>query len=175
MGWSGNLTVGQWTHVAYTYDPSSGTAVVYKDGLPATTSAVGTLNTWGEDTSLRPLPFRVGSQNEDNGDPTSGLRGSLTIAKLRVYDRSLSAQAIADIVRTEGRVFLPTISSVSVDPVSKAVTLSWNAVGGLSYTVETSSNLLDWSVLANGVTTGLYTDSQAAPVAPVRYYRLRTE
>src|SRR5262249_14263049 len=83
-----------WTYVVYVYDSASGNAMVYSNGALANTDVAGPLNTWAVDTAGRPLPFRVGSQNEANGNATAGLRGSMTIGEIRVFDRVLDAATI---------------------------------------------------------------------------------
>src|SRR5262249_39744172 len=52
------------------------------------------LNTWAVDNAGRPLPFRVASQTDANGAATGGLRGSMAIAELRVFDRVLDPAII---------------------------------------------------------------------------------
>ncbi|MCI0537285.1 MAG: hypothetical protein L0Z50_18885 [Verrucomicrobiales bacterium] len=95
IGWDNQISVGQWTYVVYTYDGTAQTTVVYRDGLEANREELpNPLNTWGVDTAQRRLPFRVASQNEANGNATGALRGSLTIAKIRVYDRVLDGTAV---------------------------------------------------------------------------------
>jgi hypothetical protein len=95
IGWDNQIAVGQWTYVVYTYDGAAQTTVVYKDGVEAAREELpNPLNTWGVDAAQRRLPFRVASQNEANGNATGGLRGSMTIAKIRVYDRVLDSNAI---------------------------------------------------------------------------------
>jgi hypothetical protein len=50
IGWTGKVVTGQWTHVAYTYDPSTSAAVVYSNGDPATTRVMpGPLSTHSND------------------------------------------------------------------------------------------------------------------------------
>jgi hypothetical protein len=106
IGWNGQTVANTWTYVVYTYDGPSQTTTVYKDGVEANTETLGTpLNTWAVDNLGRPLPFRVGSQNEANGNATGGLRGSMTIAKIRVYDRALDPAAILANYNTEAADF----------------------------------------------------------------------
>lgn len=97
IGWNnvGPYT-GRWTHVAYVWDSATLTTTVYADGQEANTETlVNPLNTHLTSSSGSALPFRVGSQNEANGSATTGLRGSMTIARILVHDRVLSATDIA--------------------------------------------------------------------------------
>jgi hypothetical protein len=107
LGWAGNIAVGRWTYVAYTYNPATGTATVYQDGNQANNELVGALNTHRTDNSpsANPLRFRVASQNEADGTPTAGLRGSMTIARVRVYEVALDATTISDNFVREGEEF----------------------------------------------------------------------
>jgi hypothetical protein len=108
IGWgAGPAIAGRWTFVAYTYDPASGTATVYRDGIVANSEAVGVLNTHGVDNTpaTNRLPFRVASQNEADGNPTIGLRGSMTIARIRVYEVALDAQTITNHFSADAEIF----------------------------------------------------------------------
>jgi hypothetical protein len=180
VGWNGisNLVQGQWTFVAYTYDGVSQTATVYKDGAVANTRVLAApLNTWAVDTTpaARPLPFMVGAQNNADGSP-GGQFASLTIAKVRVYDQALSGQAIGDQYSSERGQFAPAqglrLGSVAVNRQTGAVTIGWTAVAGQTYTVEASTNLIDWSPLATSLTSGTFTET---PAAPYKFYRLRVQ
>ncbi len=95
IGWAGNIVAGRWTHVAYSWDPANLMQTVYKDGQVANSRAeANPFVIWSVATTGAPLPFRVASQNEDSGAATTGLRGSMTIAKVAVYDQTLSEATI---------------------------------------------------------------------------------
>jgi hypothetical protein len=98
IGWAGNVAAARWTFVAYTFNPATATATVFQDGVPVNSETIGVLNTHGTDNSpaANRLPFRVGSQNEPNGTPTTGLRGSMSIARLRVYEVALDPAVILE-------------------------------------------------------------------------------
>lgn len=99
IGWGGteNVKQGQWTYVVFTYDGTAQTTTVYSDGVMANTEQLtAPLNTHAVDTLGRPLPFRVAAQSEANGNVTGGLRGSMSIAEVKVYDRVLDAATIAN-------------------------------------------------------------------------------
>jgi len=89
-----NVKQGQWTYVVYVYDSVSGGATVYSNGALAHTDVAGPMNTWAFDTLGRPLPFRIASQNQANGNAEPAFRGSMTIAEIRVFDRVLDAATI---------------------------------------------------------------------------------
>lgn len=87
-----NVKLGSWTHVVYTYDGTEGR--LYSNGTVAYTEILNALATFGIDNTAaaRPLPIRVAGQNAANGTlATAGQKGSLTIAKLRIHDRVVSA------------------------------------------------------------------------------------
>lgn len=54
------------------------------------------------------------------------------------------------------------------------ITVTWDAVSGKSYTVESTANLVSgpWTPLASGLTTGTYTD--ASPGSGNKFYRVKT-
>jgi hypothetical protein len=105
IGWNGNISTGQWTFVVYTFDNANATVSVYRDGQLANSGLRTNINTWAVDTLGNPLPFRLGAQNEANGSVTPGLMGSMTIARLRVYDEALKAEDISAKYTAEGAYF----------------------------------------------------------------------
>ena len=186
IGWgaASNVVAGRWTFVAYTYDNFDRVSRVYKDGVLANikTNIVGTgtiaLATYSVDTSVppRPLPFRLAFQNDASGNAV-GPSGSLTIAKVRVYDRLLTAQQLADHYNAEKGQFpgAPRISGISVNPQSGAITFGWTAVPGTLYSVEAATNLsfpIGWSTIASHLAVGGFTNT---PTVSPAFYRLRVE
>jgi len=106
VGWGANPpAAGRWTYVAYSYDPATGIGTVYKDGKFANSDTVGPLNTYRTNSAGGLLPFRVASQNDADGMPTVGLRGSMTIARIRVYEVALEATAITNKFSAEAETF----------------------------------------------------------------------
>jgi hypothetical protein len=177
IGWNNNVTTGRWTFVAYTYNNETLTSTVYRDGQVANQATNIVLNIASVDMSpgANPLPFRVASQNDPNGTPTVDLRGSMTIARIRVYDEALTDADILAQYNAEAPVFVvshPQLT-ISVDQNTGAVTLSWNGAPGKTYAVETSTDLVTWNPQATGL-TGSYTDNQTAGI-PVQFYRIRQE
>ena len=181
VGWNGasNIVAGQWTYVTYVYDGATTTSTVYKDGVLANTLLEpAALNVWAVDSTpaAYPLPFRVGAQNNSDGSP-GGQFASMTIAKVRVYDQALSAQAVADKYNAERSQFQgatqPRLDSISVNPQNGAVSLSWTAAAGQNYSLETSTNLTNWGAIATNLATNSFTDVPTPPPAPYKFYRLR--
>jgi hypothetical protein len=173
VGWSGRVVAGRWTHVAYSYDPQSRTAKVFSEGSVATTKVTGALNTWVLDTAQQPLPIRIGSQNEDNGAPTTALRGSMTIGRLRIYDRTLSDGEVKGLFSLERKSYsVPNDLTLALGPTPAEFTLQWVPVDGLSYEVQQSSNLVDWTPLASGITAGSYTGVRTPEATGPQFYRL---
>ncbi len=93
--------------------------MVYSDGQPANTNSITSgLDTWAVDSSADavPLSFVMAAQTDANGAITDGLRGSLSIARLRVYDQTLGAQAIAQIYAAESGQF--AVSTITIESVA---------------------------------------------------------
>lgn len=70
-----------------------------------------------------------------------------------------------------------SIAEVTFHPEAKSVTISWESVSGASYTVETSSDLVVWTPLAEGIESDAgnftsYTDAERAPDAEILFYRI---
>lgn len=182
VGWDGHVVTGVWTHVAYTYDPATTTATVYSNGAVAHSQVEpGPLNTYATNDNAEnptPLPFRVASQNDSNGAPTAGLRGSMTIARVRVYDGTLSADDIAKIYNAEKDGYATVVAPVFGTPVYKpgtdTLTLTWAATG--SYTLEGSGDLgATWAPVATGLTGGTYDVKPVATAGAAKIFRLRSE
>jgi hypothetical protein len=183
ISWNGKITAAQWTYVAYTWDAAALTQSVYQDGSLANSEVLAAaLNIWAVDSNpepnTAPLPFRLGAQNEANGAPTAGLRGSMTIARLRVYDQALTAQALAAKYQAEAPFFSsvtqPKIEGVVYSAQNDAFTFTWAAVAGTKYTVEASANLTEWSAVATDLAQGTYT-AKPSIAGPIRFYRVRVQ
>jgi len=180
IGWAGNISTSRWTFVAYTYDRATSTIAVYRDGQLAN-SETANLNSHSINNTpaTNGLPFRVASQNEANGTPTAAFRGSMTIARIRVYDEALPATG-ADSIQAHYQAelddFTPSQSpqlSITYNRTAGSATLTWSAAAGASYTVQSSPDLSSWSNRGTGITSGSFTDDQAG--GAMRFYRLRVE
>jgi hypothetical protein len=175
-----NVKQGQWTYVAYTYDSALLTTTVYSEGVEANSEVLGAaLNTWAVDGQGRPLPFRLASQTDAGGNATAGLRGSMTIAKLRVYGVALQASQMASNYTAELGLFTrPNIQTITVNSQTGAVTLDWTTAAGQTYAVEASGNLnspINWAAVATGLATNRFTETPGAGAGPARFYRIRVE
>jgi hypothetical protein len=177
IGWAGNISTSRWTFVAYTYDRATSTISVYRDGQLAN-SETASLNSHSinNTAATNGLPFRVASQNEANGTPTAAFRGSMTIARIRVYDEALPATGEDSILahyQAELEDFVPQLRlSITYDRGASTATITWTAAPGASYTVQGSPDLSTWTDRGTAITTGSFTDSQATGI---RFYRLRVE
>jgi len=180
IGWSGKVVTGQWTHVAYTYDPSTSGAVVYSNGDPATTRVMpGPLSTHSNDNlpdGGRPLVFRVAGQTGAAGEAVAGLRGTLSIARVRVYDAPLTAEAIKALYTAEAPSYAPPalppeITGFLYDSAADRLTLRWTVPTSGAYDLLGSPDLKTWAPVATGLTTGEF---QVTPVATTadRFYKL---
>lgn len=158
IGWNGKVVTGQWTHVAYTYDGATTTTTVYSDGQVADTEVLtAPLATHATDNNAdnpAPLRFLLGAQNEANGAVTDGLRGSLSIARLRVYDGVLSSTAIQQLFDAEKAAYTAPTTVAMAMPVFDAgadtLTLQWNAVPARTYRLESSFDLKTWNTVNSG-------------------------
>lgn len=179
VGWSGKVVTGQWTHVAYTYDPTTTTVVVYSNGEVATTALMpGPLSSHSNDNGAdggRPLVFRVAGQTDAAGGATAGLRGSLSIGRVRVYDASLSADAVKLLYTSEAPSYAPPaaapdFSGFLYDQPAGRLTLRWPAPAAGTYNLEGSSDLKSWESVATGLSGGEF---QVQPVTTGnRFFRL---
>jgi hypothetical protein len=178
VGWSGNISTSRWTFVAYTYDRATATVSVYRDGQLANSEGAITLNTHliNSTPATNGLPFRVATQNDANGTATVGLRGSMTIARIRVYDEALPAtgdDSIQAHYQAESGDFATQLRlSIAYDRGANTATITWTAAPGASYAVQGSPDLSTWTDRGTAITTGTFTDNQATGT---RFYRVRVE
>ena len=177
VGWSNNVIQGRWTHVAYTYDPATSTAHVYADAVEATSALMpGPLTTYLTYASDRQVPFRVGIQNAASGD-IEGQFANLQIARLRVYDAPLAAEAITKLFNDEKAAYAPSALKFAqplIDSGNGKITLSWSGVTAASYRLEASDDLKTWAPAATGLTAPTYVIDQPSAKA-AQFYRVRPE
>lgn len=85
LDWAGDNppTAGTWHHLAYTYDGT--TTRVYADGVLNNSEVLGAgvINTAAG-------PIAIGTQFQGDGNPQMDIRGTLTIALVRIHDGVLS-------------------------------------------------------------------------------------
>ncbi len=187
VGWNGTISASQWNHIAYTYDPGTYLAIVYSGGQAANTNDIYTtlagegLNTHGvNDTpepDALPLTFLIAAQHDSNGAVTEGLRGALSIARIRVYDQALSAEAIAQIYSAEVAKYTAiAIDSITYNADADTLIVTWNTtVAGAKYDVLATSILgTAWTPVATGIPEGTYTDHPSV-AGPRRYYKIRLQ
>ena len=120
------------------------------------------------------LPFRVASQTDPTGTPTAGLRGTMSIARIRVYDEALTPADIQAKYDAEVAVFIGPKLTISWDPGTGTVTINWIGAPGKTYAIDTSTDISDrqnWVQQATGL-TGSFEDHQPGTV---RFYRVRQE
>lgn len=180
VGWNGQEKAGVWTFISYTYDAALNRTCVYVDGeLAQCEDHTVIINTWAEDRVGRALRFVLGNQNESSGFRTPDLSASMTISRLRVYDipvdaAEITAQYNAELPYYQGQVgpTVPTIIGMEYS-AGTGVTLSWTPETGVTYRVQASNNLTDWSDIATGIMGGSYSDPAA--LQDQRFYRVIPE
>lgn len=176
LGWRDRAVAGAWTYVVYVHDAAESSVQVYSDGVQANGISGIILDTWPVDDQLVPrgLRFRLGCQNNSDGTPAPGFRASLLLARVRVYDRALDPEVIAETYRRERREFgRPRFSRIALNAVNQTVQLSWEESVGRRYTVEASFDLKSWQKLGAGIEGQL-----AVPILSdqmLQYFRIRAE
>ena len=146
MGWGGAQRTAAWTFVAFTYDGAALTTSVYTDGRLSAAELNGPLNTWATSTGGTPLPIVVGAQNNADGSRGS-IPASLTIAKLEIHDRALTAAEVAAAFNTDAAAFgmaavaaAPSIEAFAASReatfLGTPVTLSWSVHGATSFAID---------------------------------------
>ncbi len=172
IGWGGTQVENQWTYIVYTYDSENPTTRVYTDGALANSEEINALATHEYDNNDEELPFRIGAQNLADGSADNGRFASLTIARIRVHDATLSDEEIATAYEQEKEFFTPPAAvELSIAMEGEDIVLSWPA-GGSTWNVEVSSDLAAWTRLQEGNASGSYTDSSPFGENAARFYRV---
>lgn len=111
LGWGPTVPAAQqWHHLVYTFDGQ--VQRVYMDGQLANSEDLGPgiLNTYAD------TPFNIGAQLEGDGSTvTGGLRGSLTLGRVRIYKGTLTdAQILANYNNEKGDFVNPTVDAAAL-------------------------------------------------------------
>jgi hypothetical protein len=140
VGWNpagGAPQAGQWHHLVYTYDGT--TARVYADGTLQNSEVLGpsVINTHAN------TPICLGTQLESDGvTPTATLRGSMTIARVRVHDGVLSDAQITNNYESERAAFAEPAPVPLVTAPAHRYSFNepaTNEAGGLTFTDSVGS------------------------------------
>jgi hypothetical protein len=124
LGWGATPPAAKhWHLLTYTYDGT--TDSVYSDGVLMNSENVGALGVFPD------TPINIGSQTEPDGvTATAGLRGTMTIGRLRIHDGVLTPPQITANYNAEKAEFVepvippppppPLVKLVDVDPTGLA-------------------------------------------------------
>lgn len=152
MSWDQSVLQGVWTQVAYVYDPATRNATIYSDGEIIQTREVGPLQTSlfeRRPTGTNGVPIRIGAQNDSAGGASTAGRGSMAVARLRVFDQALSPSVIRSRYQQEAGNFpRESISLSVVQLLNQRIELTWRAAVGGRFSVERSDDLILWHLLA---------------------------
>jgi hypothetical protein len=125
----------------------------------------------------RPLIFRLAAQTDAGGAATAGLRGSLTVARLRVLDAPLTAAEVSALYAAESATYAPPalppeFTGVLFDPAANRLTLRWAAPASGAYNLEGAPGIGGaWTPVASGL-TGSEFQVEGVSGLTDRYYRL---
>jgi hypothetical protein len=166
-GVTGGPEAGKWHHLALTYDKASNTRSIYVDGILSNSENNDpAINTWGvaNDADATPLPIVIGNQNEPNGTRVDALSGSLSIAKMKIWDQSLSASSVFNSFNSDRATFglggpiVKSFSSSSSSLIAGAsATLSWDIIGAATISID------------NGVGAVTGTETSVSPAETTTY------
>ncbi|MDB2327019.1 hypothetical protein N9V94_00485 [bacterium] len=160
----GTISVNEWRHVAFRYQDGEQTILV--DGEAIATDAKGGVTV---DAEVVIGTTRSSEDREMSGD----------LDEVRIYAGALLDASIADIVAGgDGNLDgggddgdRPSGISDVVKADGAGGAISFNFPAGTTYDVEFSTDLIEWSVIATGI-TGSYTEADAdLNGAPSGYYR----
>lgn len=118
---AGVLAVGQWHHVAVTYDVSTGLAQIIVNGAVAKATNLGVF------TPKTGVAFNLGKRPSGSADYFGGAPFAGQMDEISVYDRALSTSEIAAIAAAgaAGKC-LDVAASIAVQPQSHTVFLGQN-------------------------------------------------
>lgn len=171
------VTVGEWTHLAITYDAATDTKTLWVNGDPAavdTTRAAPTQYTPNYSTSLH-----IGA-GDDNGQ---GFPFDGQIDDVALYKKALSQSEIQSIMANGPGTAPPvtgpnfSITSLTRSPAAGQVTLTWDSVAASVYRVQRSNDLANWDSLTPDVTaagaSSSFTDTALPANASRIFYRVK--
>jgi hypothetical protein len=124
--------------------------------------------------STNKLHFRLGRQNTDVGEPADVGIGSFDIAQLRVFNMALSATNVLRRFNAQRLLFQPPlqVENITWNNESNSANLSWIAAPGRKVDVQSSTDLINWSLLATNLDGNSYTDV-ITNSANWNFYRLK--
>ena len=142
---SGILSTSSFQHVAFTYDKSSGQAVIYLNGVVVATSNFGSL------TAQTACPLNIGRRTGQSywGNATYGG----LIDELSLYSRALSSNEVAAIYNAggAGKCFTPVAPVITTQPTNQAVAVGQTAT--FSVTASGTAPLsYQWSLNGTNIT-----------------------
>ena len=170
IGWTDqDLTDGApeaeaWHYLTWTYDGT--TERLYADGV-AMHFEDKSLNIWGVDNTAtaRPLPFRLGAQNNADGT-VAQFNDGINILRVRIQNavmtpaqvasRYTSEKAALDAANTPSTTFRITDAVATfTGGIPTSMALTWPSTPGRTYKVEQSADLRSWVVARNAAGTDL--------------------
>jgi hypothetical protein len=110
---SGVVVANEFQHIALTFDKTSGTATIFRNGVELNNG------TFGQITPRTSSVLYLGKLNSPSGSTYSGL-----LDEVSIYNRPLSAQELLAIVSagSAGKCPLPAAPSITQQPASKSAT-----------------------------------------------------
>jgi hypothetical protein len=152
IGWfnaGGAPTAGQWHHLVYTYDGT--TTRVYADGVLLNSEVLGS----GAINTHANTPINLATQTEGDGvNLNGGLRGSLTMARVRIHDGVLTDEQIADNYNFERSEFIdpspPVPEPLAAGPAHRYSFDEPATANASGVSFEDSINFADGTVLGEG-------------------------
>jgi hypothetical protein len=166
-GGSNIYTNGAWTHVACTFDSSSGAMRMYINGVVESHQPTFAVTLNASNTT-----FRMGSTVEQY----AGL-----LDDVRVYDHALTSNEVVTVMAGGGSTSNVPPPVITLGPISSQpgmITFSWQSVTGASYAVYRTTNLLlGWT--AQALTNNISGDGtmkffmEPVGTLPEAFYRLK--
>ncbi len=171
------IQANEWSHIAVTAKAGSGNLQFFLNGeLSETLTEAINFDAF----PVNENPLYIGSR-ADLATPFDGFLDDVAL-----FDGVLSESQVQAVMNGDFDGFSAeepqtpqpfSITEVAFHPEAESVTISWESVSGASYTVETSSDLVTWTPLAEEITPGAgnstsYTDNERAPDAEILFYRV---
>lgn len=182
-----NDTLGRWANLALTFDGDE--TKVFIDGVLNNTDPHGALaphETFND--NVTPVPLAIGSEHNGDNVNSNPIAFSGTIARVQVFNVVRSNEEILEAFEAESPYFFDgipdgsdngfRITSVSHDPDTEFVSLTWTSRPGKFYTIQSSVDMTEWSEVDDGVKgaegeTTTYVDrTDNPPGTKRRFYRL---
>lgn len=162
-----DIVANRWYSVAGVCDLAADQTRIYVDGVLNGTGSAAGITSFTELTNLK-----IGERPDTNGDTWTG-----SIEHVYIYDRALADREISalhlDPYQAFRRPLIPTLAAAPVNRTTVRLTWQDNAEDEDGFSIERSTNGVDWSEIGTVAANATQFDDPNAEKGATYYYRVR--